>query len=178
VKPSKERLLDVSASTGFRSDVVEKSARLLNLLNSLVVHPFLKNRIALKGGTALNLFFLDLPRLSVDIDLNYIGSPERDVMFKERPDIERAIEAVCNREDLLVQSIPSEHAGGKWRLQYESALDGPGNIEVYLNFMFRVPLWPIKTHDSNKLGPFETKAIPIMDIYELLAGKLAALFSR
>jgi len=28
----------------------------------------------LKGGTALNLFLLDLPRLSVDIDLNYIGA--------------------------------------------------------------------------------------------------------
>ena len=30
-----------------------------------------------KGGTAINLFYLDLVRLSVDIDLNYIGHVER-----------------------------------------------------------------------------------------------------
>ena len=35
-----------------------------------------KNRLVLKGGTALNLFFFDLPRLSVDIDLNYVGKLE------------------------------------------------------------------------------------------------------
>ena len=40
-------------------------------------HPFLGTRMALKGGTALNLFVLDFPRLSVDIDLNYVGSSDR-----------------------------------------------------------------------------------------------------
>jgi predicted nucleotidyltransferase component of viral defense system len=178
VRLSIERLLDVATLTGFRSDVLEKSIRLLNLLNLLVAHPFLKDRIALEGGTALNLFFLDLPRLSIDIDLNYIGSSDRAVMLEEHPVIERAIEAVCNRDDLLVQRIPTEHAGGKWRLQYESALGGLGNLEVDLNYMFRVPLWPIKIHDSKKLGPFKAEGIPILDIHELLVGKLAALFSR
>ncbi|WP_303904573.1 nucleotidyl transferase AbiEii/AbiGii toxin family protein [Thiohalomonas denitrificans] len=32
---------------------------------------------ALKGGTAINLFVRDLPRLSVDIDLVYLGNDER-----------------------------------------------------------------------------------------------------
>jgi hypothetical protein len=30
---------------------------------------------ALKGGTAINLFVRDLPRLSVDIDLTYLAAP-------------------------------------------------------------------------------------------------------
>lgn len=30
---------------------------------------------ALKGGTAINLFVRDMPRLSVDIDLTYLPSP-------------------------------------------------------------------------------------------------------
>jgi hypothetical protein len=51
-------------------------------------HPFLKQRIVLKGGTALNAFVLHLPRLSVDIDLNYIGSSDREVMLAERPKAE------------------------------------------------------------------------------------------
>ena len=36
--------------------------------------PILTERLALKGGTALNVFNLALDRLSVDIDLNYIGA--------------------------------------------------------------------------------------------------------
>ena len=34
---------------------------------------------ALKGGTAINLFMHDLPRLSVDIDLTYLPVEERTV---------------------------------------------------------------------------------------------------
>ena len=33
---------------------------------------------ALKGGTAINLFIRDMPRLSVDIDLTYLPIQERD----------------------------------------------------------------------------------------------------
>ncbi|MCG2795115.1 MAG: nucleotidyl transferase AbiEii/AbiGii toxin family protein [Actinomycetia bacterium] len=37
-----------------------------------------EGKLVLKGGTALNLFYLDMPRLSVDIDLNYIGAAGRE----------------------------------------------------------------------------------------------------
>lgn len=32
---------------------------------------------ALKGGTAINLFYRDMPRLSVDIDLTYLPVEDR-----------------------------------------------------------------------------------------------------
>ena len=76
----------------------------------------LKTRIALKGGSALNLFYFDVPRLSVDIDLNSIGAADRETMLAERPKLEQAVQAVCSREGLTVRRMPSEHAGGKWRL--------------------------------------------------------------
>jgi predicted nucleotidyltransferase component of viral defense system len=38
---------------------------------------------ALKGGTAINLFYRDLPRLSVDIDLLYVPLNERDKAIEE-----------------------------------------------------------------------------------------------
>ena len=40
--------------------------------------------MALKGGTALNLFRFDDPRLSVDIDLNNIGAVDREGMLADR----------------------------------------------------------------------------------------------
>ena len=53
---------------------------------------------ALKGGTAINLFYRDLPRLSVDIDLTYLP-------VKERGDSLREIDAAMDR---LVQRINSD----------------------------------------------------------------------
>jgi hypothetical protein len=120
----------------------------------------------------------DLPRLSVDVDLNYIGSAGREAMLEDRPKVERAVEAVCRREGFAVTRIPEEHAGGRWALRYESATGEGGNLEVDLNFMFRVPLWPVTTLDSRPLGSYRATAIPVLDIHELAAGKLAALLSR
>ena len=178
MKISREKLITQAEATGFRPDVLEKVAHLLGLLEALGSHPFLKGKLALKGGTAMNLFVFDVPRLSVDIDLNYVGAEERETMLAERPGIERAVQAVFAREGFTVRRMPEEHAGGKWSLRYQSAAGQGGNLEVDLNFMFRVPLWPITIADSHPVGAWQATRIPIMDIHELAAGKLAALLAR
>lgn len=175
---SKERLLAEAAATGFRPDTLEKTLRLLSLLTALRSHPFLKERLALKGGPALNLFVFDVPRLSVDIDVNYIGSSDKAVMEEERPLVEQAIAAVCEREGFTVRRVPSEHAGGKWYLRYSSALGQNANLELDLNFMFRIPLSPPVTRDSRAVGSYRSNEIRLVDVHELAAGKLAALLSR
>lgn len=109
---SLERLQDEARRTGFRAEILEKVLRLMAMLDGLRSHPYLKGRLALKGGTALNLFLFDIPRLSVDIDLNYIGAVERDTMLAEKPNIAQAVEAVCQRESMTVTRAPTEHAGG------------------------------------------------------------------
>lgn len=176
---SREKLLAESDKTGFAPDVLEKVAQLLSLLNTFRSHPFLKDRLALKGGTALNLFVFDIPRLSVDIDLNYTAAAkEQDDMLKVRPKIEQALGAVFSREGFNIRRMPDEHAGGKWQLQYQSSTGQRANLEVDVNFMFRNPLWPIVKMDSKQLGTWQAKGISVLDIHELAAGKLAALFSR
>jgi predicted nucleotidyltransferase component of viral defense system len=66
----------VARETGFREEVVEKVLYLSAIIERLRGHPDLKNAWVLKGGTAINLFYLEVPRLSIDIDINYIGSRE------------------------------------------------------------------------------------------------------
>jgi len=175
---SRESLEREAAATGFRTEIIEKVLHLFSLLDGFQKHPALKGKWALKGGTALNLFWFDVPRLSVDIDLNYIGQVEREAMLAERPQIETAIQAVCSREGFTVARVPSEHAGGKWRLRYESGLGVGGNLEVDVNFMLRLPLWPVTPNDSQKLGIHQVVGMPVLDLHELAAGKLAALLSR
>lgn len=178
MKFSSFEILQTVEITGFKEDKVEKVLHLLNLLNALNSHPFLKGKWVLKGGTALNLFQFNLPRLSIDIDLNYIGALDRDEMQAERPKIEQAMQAVFSREGFVIKKIPHEHAGGKWRLSYQSYTGQSGNLEVDISYMFRQPLWDIQSMDSFPLGNFLSKNIPVLDIHELVAGKIAALLSR
>ncbi len=175
---SAEKLAAEAELTGFRPDILEKVAHLMGLLDSLQSHPFVKGKLVLKGGTALNLFVFEIPRLSVDIDLNYVGAESRDAMLEERPKVVQAVQAVFKREGFTVRRVPEAHAGGKWSLRYQGASGQSGNLEVDINFMYRVPLWPVTIMDSHKLGAWRATGIPVIDIHELAAGKLAALLSR
>ncbi len=175
---SRESLEIEAESAGFRPEALEKVAYLVGLLAALDAHPFLRGKLALKGGTALNLFVFDAPRLSVDIDLNYIGAESREAMLEERPRIEEAMRAVFRREDFDIGMAPQEHAGGKWRLRYAASYGQTGVIEVDLNYMYRVPLWPVSRMDSRPLSGWRVRGISVLDIHELAAGKLAALMAR
>ena len=167
-----------AAATGFQTEPLEKVILLLELLEAIRSHPFLKERVALKGGTALNLFRFDVPRLSVDIDLNYIGAVDREGMLADRPKIEQALHAVCGRVGVQPRRVPSDHAGGKWRLNFNRVAGGTSTLEMDVNFLLRTPLWPVERIDSRAIGTFQATDIPVLDIHELAAGKLAALLSR
>ena len=176
--PDEEELAREAAATGFRPEALDKVLRLLELLEALRRHPFLKSRVALKGGTALNLFVLDAPRLSVDIDLNYIATADRAIMLAERPKVEQAVQMVCERLRIQIKRVPGEHAGGKWRLSYTSATGRPASMDLDMNFIIRTPLWPSAETDSKRIGSLQAKKVPMLDLHELAAGKLAALFAR
>lgn len=178
MKIFKDLLIRESNQTGFRPEILEKVWQLMNVLEGINAHPYLQERLVLKGGTALNLFVFDLPRLSVDIDLNYVGMQSREGMISERPLVEKALEAVFQRENLMIRRIPEKHAGGKWQLKYQSILGIQGNLEVDLNFMFRIPLWDIQKCSSKFAGHHQINEIRILDLHELAAGKLTALFAR
>lgn len=178
MKMSKEKLQKEAADTGFKMEHLEKVHILMELLHDFTSYPQLKGKFVLKGGTALNLFFFNLPRLSVDIDLNYIGSADREVMLSERPLLTKVITGICERHELTLDRNPSRHAGGKMVWRYPSALGQMGNLEIALNFMYRIPLWPIEFKSSCHVGSKQVHNIPILDPHELSAGKLAALIDR
>jgi len=56
--------------------------------------PYVANEtcFALKGGTAINLFIRDFPRLSVDIDLAYIPLESREVAL---PNVREALSRIA-----------------------------------------------------------------------------------
>lgn len=175
---SRESLLSEAKTYAYKPEILEKVYRLLATLEQFMGVPYLNERLVLKGGTALNLFYFDsLPRLSVDIDLNYIGQLELSQMLQERPIINDAIYQILRQNQFQLYRNPSHHAGGKMVWRYPSALGQMGNLEIDINYMYRQPLWEIawltpKFHFGKLIK------IPVLDIHELVAGKLSALFSR
>lgn len=103
---------------------------------------------------------------------------DKDAMQTERPSIQEAIQAICVRNGLTLDRNPNRHAGGKMIWRYSSALGQMGNLEIDLNFMYRVPLWPIDFKSSCLVGSKQIHHIPVLDIHELSAGKLTALIDR
>lgn len=183
MKVSKEQLLLQANSMGFKEEILEKVWNLIFILNGINAHPYLENRLVLKGGTALNLFFAKLPRLSVDIDLNYIGELDRVSMLKERPKVEEALEAVCKEEGFEMRRAPNRdnqgaHAGGKFQFRYESALGNKGNLEVDISYMYRTPLWEAQKLKSIVVGGVQAENVSVLTIEEIASGKLSALFTR
>jgi predicted nucleotidyltransferase component of viral defense system len=175
---SKERLVKEQKTTRYRQEMIEKVVWLISILNSIADDSFLKTKFVLKGGTALNLFHFDLPRLSVDADLNYIGGIEREIMLQERPEIELRVKQVMQSLGLTLSRNPQVHAGGKMTWHYPSALGMQGSVEIDLNFMYRVPLLSIEKRKSVTLANQEVSQMPLLDFHELAAGKLTALLDR
>lgn len=170
-------VLETAAETGFRSEVVEKVLRLRGILNRLDGHPSSRGMWVLKGGTALNLVYLDVPRLSVDIDVNFVGAEDVEGMRRARPDFERGLTACCEREGCSVRRTPSEHAGGKFRLRFASVLGGSQNLEVDVSYVARVPLLGVERRPT-RFPPGSEVEVPTLTLEELAAGKFTALLQR
>lgn len=176
---SREYLERLSGETGYRPDTLEKVLRLERLLDQINRHPFLGPRLVLKGGTALNLFFYGrAPRLSVDLDFNYIGALDREKMIKERPDVERAVVQIAAGEEYGIQQGADEHAGRKSYLSYWNGLGTQDRIEVDLNYMFRVPLVPIDLRDGWTPDADAPCRARTAAFEEVMAGKLVAFIDR
>ena len=76
--------------TGFHVDNLQKQMTLLDFLCEINHHLLLKKQFALKGGgTALNLFWVQLSRMSVDIDLSYLGSEDCETRVKIVKNLEK-----------------------------------------------------------------------------------------
>lgn len=167
----------IQEKTQFNTDNIEKVLRLLEILNEIFAHPVLSNFYALKGGTALNLFYFNIPRLSVDIDLNYQGL-DRSEMLENKKEHEKIFQKLFQEKGYTVKRMPEEHAGGKWRLNYKNIMGQDQNLEVDLAYMLRVPLMPTEIRSSNDFCSFKAQNIRVLNIHELAAGKFCALLSR
>ena len=132
---------------------------------------------ALKGGTAINLFIRDLPRLSVDIDLVYLLLDDRETALKN-------IRAALSR---IVKGIRQEIPNSDILAAYEETdalrifvTQGDARIKIELSPVLRGSIFPPVTMDVKELveATFGYAEMQVLSLPDLYAGKICAALDR
>lgn len=133
---------------------------------------------AMKGGTAINLFIEDMPRLSVDIDVVYTDhQATRDEALKS---ISKGLEEVRKRlaKADLESDVSATKDGDEVKLFIRRDRD---QVKVEVNHVFRGTVMPVETRrlgsEARKLFTTEL-SVPVLATSELYGSKLVAAMDR
>jgi predicted nucleotidyltransferase component of viral defense system len=164
---------------GFSRDTLEKVCRLADVLNFFEADELLAESIALKGGTAINLTIFNLPRLSVDIDLDYCRSIDRDNMLADREKITERIGKymVANGYVLSIKS-KNYHALDSFVYEYVNAGGVRDNLKIEINYMLRCHVLPVARREVKLPWREETFTALSVAPLEIFASKTVALLTR
>lgn len=177
MKYIKEKISKYAQETGFISSNLEKIIRLLDVLDYIFSKSTYKDKLLLKGGTAINLAYTNLKRLSVDIDLDYFGALDKDVAFKERDLLEKELDNHMIGEGYEISSNSRNSFALFSRIyKYKNAFGNIDTIKVDINFMDRVHLYPPVISTINYFDKKTTIKIPAIE--ELFGMKINALIDR
>ncbi len=138
-----------------------------------------ENVFALKGGTAINLFVRDLPRLSVDIDLTYLPVEDRATSLAN---IDAAIRRIAARIAESVprsrtQAVPLHSEGAATKVLVAS--DGV-QIKIEVTPVIRGCVYSpeIRAVCDRVEQLFGYAEVPVVSFPDLYAGKIVAALDR
>ena len=132
---------------------------------------------ALKGGTAINLFIRDLPRLSVDIDLVYLPMFEREVALTN---IREALGRISKLIEKTIRSVSVQNTHEQSEALRLIVSDGSVRIKVELSPVIRGTIFSEKVLSVSKSveDNFGFAEIQVVSIPDLYAGKICAALDR
>jgi predicted nucleotidyltransferase component of viral defense system len=132
---------------------------------------------ALKGGTAINLFVRDMPRLSVDIDLTYLPIAPRP---KSLADINGAMQRIKDRinaglADAQIQEGVTEKTVVKLTVRSQGVQIKIEVTPVLRGCVFEPEMKPATPAVEDEFGFTEARVVSFADLY---AGKIVAALDR
>lgn len=131
---------------------------------------------ALKGGTAINLFLHDMPRLSVDLDLVHADHrPGREEALRR---IDSALDAARGRLESRGMRCDRGISGEETKLFIERA---GTRIKIEVNHVFRGTVLPIAPRGLAEMAQdtfFTDIQLPVLHPDELYGSKLVAAMDR
>lgn len=146
-----------------------------------IPHVTAESCFALKGGTAINLFVRDMPRLSVDIDLTYLPvDAPRETALKNISEALSRIAATI-RKAVSGSKVQESRAQNPERIAKLVVAVGQTRIKIEPNEVIRGSVFPIEEHDLTKHAEevFELSvSARTLSVADLYGGKLCAALDR
>jgi len=176
-KTDRQMMEELSIKTNFQVDIVEKVYRLSDLLKELNEIDSIKNHLVLKGGTAINFLYFDIPRLSVDIDLDYIGSVKKEAMMHDRKIIKEILEKLYKKQGYNIDTR-EQYALLQSMLSYINTAGNKDKIKVEINFFNRVPVFDVVERKFVDIFGFKDFNVITLVPEDLFGRKLRALMTR
>lgn len=151
-----------------------ETARLLTQVAPFV---FVDDTFALKGGTAINLFVRDMPRLSVDLDLVFV-----DYLLSREEALASINDAIRKAAVRLIERgfqthIPATAAGETKLLVRRGRVE----VKIEANFVMRGTVQPVQRASLTPAAGETLLAdldIPVVSLEDLYGGKLVAALDR
>lgn len=157
--------------------LAELDFRIAHILGALGGDDVLSSQLYVKGGTAISKLYLEgLSRLSVDIDLNRIGSRER--VFAERDElVDRLVQAIRAQDGSYRFRFKKRYEQTTLRVDFRSLAGPPQRIKVEVSHIERFPILPATTRPLS-LPDGDEVPVPTYRPEELVATKIRALHDR
>ena len=168
-----------SKEMGFVRDTFEKVCRLADVLSFMESDPLLSDTLALKGGTAINLTIFNLPRLSVDIDMDYSKDVQRETMLMERTQINDHIQKYMVASGYKLSPKSKQyHAVDSFVYEYINAGGVKDNLKIEINYMLRCHVFPVSRRVVGVPWNNEKITVLSVDPMEIFSAKAVALLNR
>ncbi len=166
--------------TGFIRDNIEKAYRLCDVLEYLNRNPLHRERLALKGGTAINLLIFDMPRLSVDIDLDFCMDADRQEMLEQRDRINTDLFTYLQTQGYSAspEKGKNPHSLDSWVFWYINSVGNKDNIKIEINYSMRSHILPTVELPLRTTLLDRELLVRSLSPLELFGSKINALIDR
>jgi predicted nucleotidyltransferase component of viral defense system len=148
------------------------------LLTQVAPFVFADGTFALKGGTAINLFVRDMPRLSVDLDLVFPDySLPRDEALKSINDAIRQSAERLNARGFQTRTVVATDVGETKLFVRRGSIE----VKIEVNFVMRGTVHPVRMASLTPVARDSLLAdleIPVVSLEDMYGGKLVAAMDR
>ena len=179
IELTRKQITATAERYSFTATNVEKVIRLCGILDDLSTIESFKGKLALKGGTAINLVLIpNLPRLSVDLDLDLAIDCSKDEMLLLRQQLDESLSAYCVEQGYTWGKRES-YSLCSYELLYDTVTGSRDKIKLDINYLARCHVFaPIESTINH---PFDTnKTIQVFHLrdVEIFGSKMGAFFER
>lgn len=175
---SKQYLSKLAQESNFIKDTLEKVLRLSDILRFLNNDVLFKGKLALKGGTAINLTAVDLPRLSVDIDLDFAENVDKESLSEIKETFSKRLVDYMWQEGYSLSDRRESFALTSFLFNYVNNAGNRDNIKVEINYLDRCHVLPLEKKNLKTKSLFDDFEVLTLSMTELYASKINALLSR